>query len=241
MKVVVAFLAIIVLAAFILPENNNTALATSNPGKTKGQVQPENPLTTITALENLLTGKTWQVMEVNDLSNCHNTHYLRGASENTGADYDPLQFTFRKNHTGVHTDTENNTYKFDWKFSDAQTLEIVVRAYSPVRYVWRMVEVTENKLTATTPINLQGGKDVLVTATYAPVNTKQIPFDNNDRTALLTAQTWLVDEVYNNAGCSNVVYRRNETESTDTDIPYQQLRLQFHADGDRFTQGYRRK
>jgi hypothetical protein len=231
MKFICAAVLSLIAAAFIVPDKNLAGLSSVNSGKAKAdQIFSARDARSITVSEEFLTGKTWQVMEVNDLSNCHNTHYLRGAEGNTGADYDPLKFTFRKDHSGIHTDTEGNTYSFRWQFLDAQTLQISIN-YARVVYTWRMVEVSENKLTATTNINLQGGKDVLVTATYTPLKTETIPSDGTDRTALLTSTTWMADEVYNNADCGNVVYHRNDTESTDTDIAFEKLSLKFNADG----------
>jgi hypothetical protein len=115
----------------------------------------EQPRAPIPAKIQAIVGKTWQLLEVNDLTNCTNTHYVRGASGNTGANYDPVRFTFKADSTGTHTDTQGDTFPITWNFEagDSQRITIKVIAATPVTYQWNLVEVVGNKLIETTAIS----------------------------------------------------------------------------------------
>lgn len=179
----------------------------------------------------LLIGKTWQAMEVNDLSGCTNTHYVRGASGNTGANYNTLRFIFNADSTGTHTDTQGNTYPITWRFiaGDSSRITITVAAASPVTYMWNMVDISANKLTETTAITTTPGNNILVSATFAPVTPVTVTPPTQTRTQMLTARTWMVEEVYNNASCTNTHYLRGG--SANTGANYGIMRMTFNTNG----------
>jgi hypothetical protein len=167
---------------------------------------------------------------VNDLTNCTNTHYVRGASGNTGANYDPVRFTFTADSTGTHTDTQGDTFPITWNFEagDSQRITIKVIAPTPVTYQWNLVEVFGNKLIETTPINA-GSKHTLVSATYVPTTASTSPTPALTPTQMLTQKQWLVQEVYNNSSCTNTHYLLNGTANTGSN--YSAMRFKFNPDG----------
>jgi hypothetical protein len=177
----------------------------------------------------LLIGKTWQAMEVNNLSTCTNTHYVRGGSGNTGASYDPLRFTFYADSTGTHTDTQGNTYPITWKFvaNDSQRMTITVIASTPVTYTWNMVEIAGNKFTQTTAIN---SSNVLTSATYVPTTNVTVAAPTLTRTQMLTAKTWKVEEVYSNVSCTNTHYLSGGAGNPSSPN-YGLLRFTFNSNG----------
>jgi hypothetical protein len=196
----------------------------------KDPVTPAQPVTKpIPPRTQLLVGKTWEAMEVNNLGTCTNTHYVRGAGGNTGANYDPLRFTFKADSTGTHTDTQGNTYPITWKFleNDSSRISIAVLAPTPVTYQWNMVEIAGNKFTETTAIN---SSNTLVSATYIPTTTVTVAPSTLTRTQMLTAKTWKVDEVYSNASCTNTHYLTGATGNSG--LPnYSLLRFTFNSNG----------
>lgn len=188
------------------------------------------PTPIIPAKIQAIVGKTWQVQEVNDLSDCINTHYVRGRSGNTGANYDPLRFTFKADSTGSHTDTQGNTFPITWNFlaGDSQRITIKVIASTPVTYQWNLVEVLGNRLIETTAINT-GSKHTLVSATFVPTTAITTTPPTLTRTQLLTQKQWKVHEVYNNSSCINSHYLLNA--SGNSGVNYGALRFKFNTDG----------
>src|SRR5215212_5033346 len=87
-------------------------------GCTKDTFTPDPlpPAPVIPAKIQQLIGKTWQVQEANNMTNCVNTHYVRGAAGNTGPNYDPMRFTFKADSSGTHTDVFGTTYPINWYF-----------------------------------------------------------------------------------------------------------------------------
>ena len=190
----------------------------------------EPPTPTLPAKIQAIVGKTWQVQEVNDLSNCTNTHYVRGGSGNTGANYNPVRFTFKADSTGTHTDTQGNTFPITWNFlaGDSQRITIKVIAPTPVTYQWNLVEVFGNRLIETTAINA-GSNQILVSATYISTTEITAPTPALTRTQMLTQKQWIVHEVYNNSYCTNTHYLLNASGNTGAN--YSVLRFKFNADG----------
>ncbi|HEX2533143.1 MAG TPA: hypothetical protein VHK69_05380, partial [Chitinophagaceae bacterium] len=189
------------------------------------------PQLVIPARVQALIGKTWQLQEVNDLSGCTNTHYVRGGSSNTGANYDLVRFTFKADSTGTHTDTQGNTYPITWKYvaSDSQRITINVVAATPVTYQWNLVEVLlGNRLIETTAIN-SGSGHTLVSATFVPTTDITANPPALTRTQMLTQQQWRVHEVYSNSSCVNTHYLLNGAGNTGAN--YGALRFKFNADG----------
>jgi hypothetical protein len=220
------YFSLVILAIFALINTRCVKDPDIDPNPTPTPVVPKP----VPPRTQLLIGKTWQAMEVNDLSSCTNTHYVRGASGNTGANYNTLRFTFNADSTGIHTDTQGNTYPITWRFlaGDSSRMTITVVASTPVTYQWNMVEIAGNKLTATTAINTTGN-NILVSATYAPVTTVTVAPPAQTRTQMLTARTWMVEEVYNNAGCTNTHYLRGASGNTGAN--YAVMRMTFNANG----------
>jgi hypothetical protein len=196
-----------------------------NPTPTPTVPKPVPPRT------QLLIGKTWQAMEVNDLSGCTNTHYVRGASGNTGANYNTLRFTFNADSTGSHTDTQGNTYPISWRFiaGDSSRMTITVNASTPVTYQWNMVDITANKLTETTAISTTPGNHILVSATFEPLTPVTVTPPSQTRRQMLIAKTWMVEEVYNNASCTNTHYLRGGSGNTGAN--YAVMRMTFNTNG----------
>jgi hypothetical protein len=196
----------------------------------KDPTPKEQPKAPVPAKIQAIVGKTWQVVEVNDLSNCTNTHYVRGGSGNTGANYDPVRFTFKADSTGTHTDTQGNTYPITWNFvaGDSQRIAIKVIASTPVTYQWNLVEVFGNKLIETTAIDA-GSNHTLVSATYVPTTGSGTTTPALTATQMLTQKQWMVHEVYNNSSCTNSHYLFNGTANTGTN--YSAVRFKFNPDG----------
>jgi hypothetical protein len=194
----------------------------------KEPVTPAAPV--LPAKVQLIVGKTWQVKEVNNMTNCVNTHYLRGASGNTGANYDPLRFTFEADSTGTHTDTNGNTFPFFWSFQagDSSRINIVVIAPTPVVYTWNLVEIWADKF-ITTSVVTSSGNQTLVSATYVPVTPVTATPQSLTRTQMLTQKQWLVSEVYDYSACSIKHYLAGASGNTGAN--YSIMRFKFNADG----------
>ena len=189
---------------------------------------PPTPI--IPAKVQLLIGKTWQVKEVNELSNCSNTHYVRGATGNTGADYDPLRFTFNADGTGSHTDILGGSYPITWNFltGDSSKIKITVIAATPVIYNWNLVEVFADRFIVTTPITV-GANQILDVATYAPTTSVTVTPPALTRTQMLTQKQWIISEVYDHSSCSIKHYQLNGSGNTGAN--YGIMRFKFNADG----------
>lgn len=116
----------------------------------------------VAAEEEKMEGKKWIVDELIHNTNCTNSHYIRGVKNTTDVNYDNMYFTFKKNGTGTHTDQYGQTHRVTWKFdkSDRRTIYLTVHLTSDIDFVWRMVEISDNKIYATTAIQ-QPGTDIL--------------------------------------------------------------------------------
>ena len=190
---------------------------------------PLPPAPVIPAKIQQLVGKTWQVLEVNNMTNCVNTHYVRGAAGNTGANYDPVRFTFKADSTGTHTDILGSTYPITWYFQgDSTRIKVTVLAPTTVVYNWNLVEIWDNKFIATTAI-VTGGIETLNSTTMVPTTTVTIPPPALTRTQMLTEKPWIVDEVFDNSGCTIKHYLKGAAGNTGAN--YSIMRFKFNADG----------
>lgn len=122
--------------------------------------------------EELMTGKVWQVDELIHNVDGENSHYIRGGMNTTRVNYDNMRFTFDKGGAGTHTDQYGKTHKTSWKFnkSDNKTIHLSVHLSTDIDFTWRMVEVSEKSIYATTAISQYGADDILESFRLTPRN-----------------------------------------------------------------------
>lgn len=110
----------------------------------------------------MLAGKTWQVDELMHSVSCTNSHYIRDVKNSTDVNYDLMQFTFKKNGTGTHTDQYGQKHQTSWKFvsPDQRTIDLVVHLSSDINFTWNMVEITDSTVNATVSI-ISGTSNIL--------------------------------------------------------------------------------
>jgi hypothetical protein len=199
-------------------------------GCCKEPVMP--PSAPIAAKVKLLTGKTWQLKEVNNMTNCINTHYVRNGSGNTGANYDPVRFTFNADSSGLHTDTQGKTFPIYWSFApgDSSRIMIVVIATTPVVYNWSLVEIWDNKMIATSPHSVPGSL-TLGSATWVPTTEITVPPLTLTRTQMLTEKTWRIHETYDYSNCASSINHFLLNAPGNTGANYGIMRFKFNVGG----------
>lgn len=179
----------------------------------------------------MLVGKTWQAFEVNNNTNCVNTHYVRGATGNTGANYDPMRFSFKADGTGSHTDILGGTYPITWNFlaGDSSRIKITVGASTTVFYNWNLVEIWDNKFITTSP-HTTPGSVTLGSATWVPTTTVTVTPPALTRTQMLTEKQWKIQETYDFSNCSSINHFLLNA-SGNTGANYGIMRFKFNANG----------
>jgi hypothetical protein len=203
-------------------------------GCNKDPIKPDPlpPVPVIPAKIQQLIGKTWQALEVNNNTNCVNTHYVRAAAGNTGANYDPMRFTFKADGTGSHTDILGGTYPINWNFlaGDSSRIKITVVASTPVVYNWNLVEIWNDKFIETTP-HITPGSVTLGSSTWVPTTTvTPTPPPALTRTQMLTAKEWKIYETYDFSNCTSINhYLLNASGNTGAN--YSIMRFKFNAGG----------
>lgn len=191
------------------------------------------PTPSVPAKVQLLTGKTWQVQEVNNMTNCVNTHYVRGAAGNTGANYNVMRLTFNADGTGSHIDALGGNYSITWNFiaGDSSRMKITVVAPTPVIYNWNLVEIWNHKLITSSPHSSPGSL-TLGSSTWVPTTTvTPTPPPALTRTQMLTEKTWRVQEVYDYANCASSINHFLLNASGNTGANYAIMRFKFNTNG----------
>ncbi len=119
----------------------------------------------------LLTSQPWQVDELIHNVSGENSHYIRGSKNTTNVNYDLMQFRFKKNGTGTHTDQYGQEHITSWQFDkkDGHTMHLVVHLGNDLSFTWRMVEIGAESVYATTAIDQQSEDDILESFRLTPV------------------------------------------------------------------------
>lgn len=109
---------------------------------------PEEPQLTN---KEILVKNVWKVDEAIQNVSGSTTHYIRGATNTTGVNYDAIRLKFNANGTGTNTDVSGTTYNMTWEFTSAneQNMKIVING--TVVNTWNMVKIDEAYILETSP------------------------------------------------------------------------------------------
>lgn len=111
-----------------------------------------------------LTQKEWQIDEVQRSIAGVNTSYTRGGSNSTGVAYGNIKIRFNADGTGTYTDEAAVPHTLNWVFTttDQRNATLTVGAPNAAVFSWRMIELKDNYLHTTSPVNFNS----LYTARY---------------------------------------------------------------------------
>lgn len=115
----------------------------------------------------ILTQKEWLVDEVQRSAAGVNTIYIRGGLNSTGVAYSNIKIRFNTDGTGTYTDDTAVPHTLNWVFttSDQRNATLTVGAPNAAVFSWRMIELKDNYLHATSPFN----SNSLLTARYIQI------------------------------------------------------------------------
>jgi hypothetical protein len=118
----------------------------------------------------LLAKYTWEIGELYQIvpgTGGDTTHYLRGVSNTTATNWDPVRYTFKADGTGTNTGSDNVSHNLTWKFISADESSMQLTLDLPggsQTFIWTLVSISDEAILQTT-----AQTNFLVTSKLIPV------------------------------------------------------------------------